>query len=359
LDNQEVYKILTINPGLTTTRISIYYNEDSIISEEIVHTPEETSIFDKVIDQLDFRYEILDKLLKKNSIDITSFDAVVGRGAPLRPMEGGIYRINRKMVDDASNRPMTEHPSLLGPVLAYEVEKKYNVPSYIVDPVCVDELKAVARITGLPKIMRTALFHALNQRAVGHIYANSIGNKYKDLNLVMVHLGSGISLAAHEKGRIVDVSSPNHSGPFSPTRAGELPTEPLVELCFSEGMTKEKVKKLISREGGLIAHLGTGDVRKIEARIASGDERATLILQAMAYNVAKCIGGLATVFKGNLDAIVMTGSLAYSKILIDWIRERVSYLGEFVVMPGEDEMGAMARGVLRVLRGTEDVRDYD
>ncbi|MCK5683209.1 butyrate kinase [bacterium] len=359
MENQEVYKILTINPGAITTKISIYYNEDSIISEEIHHTPEETGIFDKVIDQLDFRYEVLDKLLKKNSIDMTSFDAVVGRGAPLRPMEGGTYRINRKMVDDAANRPMTEHPSLLGPVLAYEIEKKYNVPSYIVDPVCVDEMKAVARITGLPKIMRTALFHALNQRAVAHIYANSIGKKYNDLNLIMVHLGSGISLATHEKGRIVDVSSPNHCGPFSPTRAGELPTEPLVDLCYSSGMTKEKMKKMISREGGLIAHLGTGDCRKIEARVASGDEKSTLILQAMAYNIAKCIGGLATVFKGNLDAVVLTGSLAYFKVLVDWIRERISFLGEVVVMPGEDEMGAMARGALRVLRGKEDVKNYD
>lgn len=359
MENQEVYKVLTINPGATTTRISVFYNEDAIISEEILHTVDETGIFEKVIDQLHFRYEVLDKLLKKNSIDLKTMSAVVGRGAPLRPMEGGTYRINLKMIDDAANRPMTEHPSLLGPLLAYEIEKKYNIPSYIVDPVCVDELKAVARITGIPKIMRTALFHALNQRAVAYRYAHSIGRRYQELNLIMVHLGSGISLGAHEKGRIIDVSSPNHGGPFSPTRAGEIPTEPLVDLCFSPGMSQDKVKKMLTRDGGLVAHLGTGDARKIEARISSGDEKASLIFKAMAYNVAKCVGGLSTVFEGEVDAVVMTGSLAYSKLLVDWITERVTRIGKVVVIPGEDEMGAMARGALRVLRGLEEPKNYD
>ncbi|MBC7194519.1 MAG: butyrate kinase, partial [Caldisericia bacterium] len=285
---------------------------------------------------------------------------IVGRGGLIKPVESGTYIINEKMIEDLKEAKRGEHASNLGAIIAYEIAKELKIPAYIVDPVVVDEMDDVARISGLKGIERKSIFHALNQKAVARRAAKDLGKKYEDVNLIVVHLGGGISVGAHRKGRVVDVNNAlNGDGPFAPERAGGLPTQDLVDLCFSGKYTFDEMKKKLAGEGGLVSHLGTNDAREVEKRIENGDSYARLVYEAMAYQVSRTIGEMAAVLKGEIDAIVITGGIAYSKMLVDWIRERVSFLGKILVYPGEDEMEALALGALRVLRKEEEPKIYE
>ncbi len=358
-------RILTINPGSTSTKIALFEDENCTLREEIQHKPEELLQYKRIVEQYPLRRDAVLNFLEKNGIDISSLHAVVGRGGLMRPLESGTYLVNQKMLDDLMAPKEREHASNLGALIAYEIAKKAGVPAFVVDPVCVDEFDDIARISGLPEIERKSLSHALNLKATGRKAAKDLGKNYHELNMVIVHMGGGISVSAHRKGRMVDVNQAlDGTGPFSPERAGGLPVGDLVRMCYSvppydkTRYTYEEMITKITRKGGLLAHLGTNDAREVERRIAQGDERARLVYEAMAYQIAKEIGAMATVLKGEVDAIVLTGGLARSEMLVGWIKERVGWIAPVMVYPGEDEMLAMAQGALRVLRGEEKAKEY-
>jgi butyrate kinase len=356
---KDVYRILTINPGSTSTKIALYENEKPAFEEVIRHSREELAPFHKVYDQYEFRYNLVKQALDKHGIALESLDAVVGRGGPLKPIPSGIYVVNERMREDLRTGVQTDHASNLGGLLAHGLAELVGIPAYIVDPVSVDEFEPLARVTGFPEVQWHSLFHALNLKAVAHRVAKNLGREYNDLNLVMVHLGGGISVGAQRKGRMIDVANPNDTGPFSPERAGSLPTSDLIKMCFSGKYTLEDMKNKLIGNGGLVAHLGTSDGRDVEKRIAAGDEHAALIYEAMAYGVAKEIGAMSTVLQGDVDAIILTGGLAHSQRLVNWLRSRVGFLAPVLVYPGEDELQALAEGGLRVLRGEEEAKIYE
>jgi len=284
----------------------------------------------------------------------------VGRGGLLKPIEGGTYQVNDRMLEDLRAGLLGEHASNLGGILAFEISKAIGKKSFIVDPVVVDEMQDLARISGLKGIERKSIFHALNQKAVARKYAKSIDRKYEELNLIVAHLGGGVSVGSHEKGRVVDVPNAlDGEGPFSPERAGSLPVGDIVNICFSGKYTKEEVKKMLKGNGGIVSYLNTNDAREVEERIDKGDEDARLIYYAMAYQVAKEIGASAAVLKGKVDGIIITGGIAYDKKFTSWIEERVSFIAPVIVYPGEDELTALAEGGLRVLRGEEEAKIYN
>lgn len=284
----------------------------------------------------------------------------MGRGGLLKPIEGGTYQVNDRMLEDLRAGLLGEHASNLGGILAFEISKAIGKKSFIVDPVVVDEMQDLARISGLKGIERKSIFHALNQKAVARKYAKSIDRKYEELNLIVAHLGGGVSVGSHEKGRVVDVPNAlDGEGPFSPERAGSLPVGDIVNICFSGEYTKEEVKKMLKGNGGIVSYLNTNDAREVEDRIKDGDQYAKLIYYAMAYQVAKEIGASAAVLKGKVDGIIITGGIAYDKVFTSWIEERVSFIGPVTVYPGEDELTALAEGGLRVLRGEEEAKIYN
>ncbi len=284
----------------------------------------------------------------------------MGRGGLLKPIEGGTYQVNDRMLEDLRAGLLGEHASNLGGILAFEISKAIGKKSFIVDPVVVDEMQDLARISGLKGIERKSIFHALNQKAVARKYAKSIDRKYEELNLIVAHLGGGVSVGSHEKGRVVDVPNAlDGEGPFSPERAGSLPVGDIVNICFSGKYTKEEVKKMLKGNGGIVSYLNTNDAREVEERIDKGDEDARLIYYAMAYQVAKEIGASAAVLKGKVDGIIITGGIAYDKKFTSWIEERVSFIAPVIVYPGEDELTALAEGGLRVLRGEEEAKIYN
>jgi len=354
-----VFKLLVINPGSTSTKVSYFEDEKEIYREKIEHSIEELKNFKRVFDQYEFRkLRVLD-FLKRHSINEKELFCIVGRGGISKPVSAGTYIISEKMIEDLRNSPI-EHASNLGPVIAYEIAKSLGIPAYTVDPITVDEFQDIARITGLKEINRRSRFHALNTRYVAKKRAEMFGKKIEDFNFIVVHLGGGISVGAHKKGRVVDVNNAlNGDGPFAPERAGSLPTQDLVDLCFSGKYTFEEMKKKLAGNGGLVSLLGTNDAREVEKRIQNGDSYAKLCYEAMAYQTSKTIGEMASVLKGEIDAIVITGGIAYSKMLTDWIIERVSFLGRILLYPGEDEMEALNSGALRVLRKEEEAKIYD
>lgn len=355
----EVFRILAINPGSTSTKIAIYDNEKEVFETTLRHSNEEIDKYDKITDQYDFRKDVILTALSENGINLTKLSAVVGRGGLLKPIKGGTYAVNDKMVEDLHAAQMGEHASNLGGMIAHEIANQLNIPAFIVDPVVVDELEPVARISGMPEIQRVSIFHALNQKAVARRYAKESGKPYDSLNLIVAHLGGGISVGAHHNGRVVDVNNAlDGEGPFSPERTGGLPIGDLAKLCFSGKYTHADIKKMIKGKGGLVAYLGTNDGRDVVRMIENGDENAKLIFEAMAYQVAKEIGSCAAVLKGNVDAIILTGGLAYGEMLTSWIKSRVSFISEVVIYPGEDEMSALAQGGLRVLRKEEEAQLY-
>ena len=353
-------RLLVINPGSTSTKIAVFDDENIIFEETLRHSTEEISSFNRIYDQFEFRREIILKSLEKNNISLESLDAIVGRGGLLKPIEGGTYEINEVMIEDLKSSSRGEHASNLGGILAYEIAKDLKIRSFIVDPVVVDELQEVARVSGLKGIDRISIFHALNQKAVARKHAENLGKKYEDLNLIVAHLGGGVSVAAHEKGKVIDLPNAlNGEGPFSPERAGGLPVGALIELCFSGQYTKDQVKKMIVGNGGIVSYLGTNDAREVSNRVKEGDKYAELIYYAMAYQVSKEIGACAAVLKGNVDGILITGGIAYDKDFTSWIEERVSFIAPVTIYPGEDELTALAQGGLRVLRGEEEAKIYN
>ncbi len=361
-----MYRQLIINPGSTSTKVAVFEDEHPVFIETLHHSSEEISRFQHILDQHDFRLQAILNLLQEKGIPLDSLSAVVGRGGMLRPIPSGTYRVNERMLAELRDRHKErEHASSLGGILAAEIAEQAGIPAFIVDPVCVDEFEDLARISGLPEIERKSLSHALNLKATARRAAQDLGKPYTDLNLVVVHMGGGISVTAHRKGRMIDVNQAlDGTGPFAPERAGGLPVGDVVRMCFGvrpyEGLnlTYEQMFRKLAGQGGLVAHLGTNSAIEVEQRIAAGDDHARLIYEAMAYQIAKEIGSMATVLKGEVDAIVITGGVAHSKMLLNWIRERVEWIAPIMVYPGENEMLALAQGGLRVLRGEEKARDY-
>jgi len=354
------HHVLCINPGSTSTKIAVFCDDRLQIEETLRHSNEELAPYARIADQYAFRRECITSFLQAKSFAMDKLTAVVGRGGLLKPIPGGTYTVNAAMVRDLKEAARGEHASNLGGLLALDLASALNIPAFIVDPVVVDEMQSEARISGHPLIERKSIFHALNQKAVAKRYATVVNRGYNELNLIVAHLGGGISVGAHCKGKVIDVNNAlDGEGPFSPERSGGLPVGDLTRLCFSGKYSQGEIKKMITGQGGLVAYLGTNDGREVRRRIESGDEQAKLIFKALAYQVAKEIGSLSAVLRGKVDAIIITGGLAYDKqYLIPWITEAVSFIGHVEVMPGEDEMIALCEGALRVLNGQEPAQVY-
>ncbi|HOV92682.1 MAG TPA: butyrate kinase [Candidatus Kapabacteria bacterium] len=356
-------KILAINPGSTSTKIAVFEDESPLFTEVIRHSTQDLSKFSKITDQYEFRNEVILKALQEHEIDLEELDAVVGRGGLLKPIKSGVYKVNETMLNDLRIGVQGEHASNLGGILANEITKNIKtkeVPAFIVDPVVVDELDDIARFSGLADIQRTSIFHALNQKAVARHYARDIGKKYEELNLLVAHLGGGITVGAHHYGLVIDVNNGlDGEGPFSPERSGALPATPLAILCFSGKYQLPQLKKKIAGEGGLVSYLGTNDARIIEKRAyLENDSYCRQVFEAMAYQIAKEIGAYATVLKGEIDAILLTGGLAYSEILIKLIKEWIDWIAPIQVYPGEDELQALAENARLALSGEVPIKEY-
>lgn len=353
------YRILVINPGSTSTKIGVFDNEISIFEKTIRHDSEMINSFNTIIDQYEFRKNTILETLDNAGINISKLSAVCGRGGLLRPIEGGTYAVNHTMLEDLRNGFAGQHASNLGGIIAYEIASGLNIPSFIVDPVVVDELEPIARISGFSLIERVSIFHALNQKAVARRVAKELGKKYTELNLIVTHMGGGITVGVHREGKVIDVNNGLHGdGPFSPERAGTVPVGDLVALCYSGQYYRDEIMKKLVGQGGLVGYLGTNDAVEVEKRIEAGDEQASLIYEAMAYQVAKEIGAASAVLAGKVDAIVLTGGLAYSKGFVKAITDRINWIADTIVHPGENELQALAEGALRVLRGEENVKEY-
>ncbi|MDT8902347.1 butyrate kinase [Anaeroselena agilis] len=352
-------RILAINPGNTSTKVAVFDGEKPLFKKTIEHHGEELKGFGRVFDQKEYRLNLILKTLAEAGIAPESLSAAVGRGGLMKPLTSGTYGVNAQMVDDLEHRPAGEHASNLGAALALDIAKKTGVPAFIVDPVSVDEMEEVARISGLPELPRLSLVHALNHKAVARKVAAEKGRRYEELNMVVAHLGSGISVAAHRKGRMIDVSNGKDEGAFSPDRSGGLPASPLMKLCFSGKVTARELAARMMGSGGMYAYLGTRDVREAEKMAAEGNAQAGLVLDAMAYQVAKEIGALATVMAGEVDYVVLTGGIAHSRRITDDVAARVRHIAPVVVFPGEEEMESLMLGALRVLRGEEKAKIYN
>jgi len=355
------YNILVINPGAGSTRVALFRDNKSVWEENLRHSPEELLKFTKIIDQHGFRKDKILELLKEKTINLSSLNAVVGRGGPFKPLTSGTYLINEKLIKDIkSGNYQSEHPSLLGVLIAKEIADTLKIPSYFVDPVSVDEFWPLSRFSGLNEIKRKALSHALNVRMVAKKTAKKLKKPYEKCNFIIVHLGTGITVAAHLKGRQVDSSNANEDGPFAPQRTGSIPTIPLIELCYSGKYQLADIKKKLLREGGLLSYLGTDDIKEVEKRIANGDKEAELVYNALIYQIAKEVGAYAVVLKGKIDAIIITGGIAHSKKFVNGLKVWIKFLSaKFYVYPGEGEMAGLALGVLRVLRKEEVIKEYN
>jgi butyrate kinase len=360
LEGYDVHRILVINPGSTSTKIALFENEQELFAQNLFHSAEELAPFPTIIAQLPLRLNAIERFLEKNNIIPETIDAFVGRGGLLYPIPSGTYYVNERMVADLERGVLGEHASNLGGLLAKKLAKGNNKPAFIVDPVVVDEMDTPARLSGHPLLPRKSIFHALNHKAIGRKAATQLGKKYQDLNLVIAHLGGGISVAAHAQGRVVDVNNAlDGEGPFSPERTGTLPAGDLARVCFSEKYTLKEIQKMIVGKGGIVAYLGSNDMRLIVQHIADGDEKARTVYYAMAYQIAKEIGAMSTVLRGSVDAIILTGGIAFDDTMTAWIRERVSFIAPVLIIPGEEEMEALALGALRILCQEEQARQYN
>lgn len=350
-------KILVLNPGSTSTKIAVFQDETALFTTTIRHSAEELAPFDHVADQYEFRKELVLKSLTENGVALESLDAVVSRGGLLKPIHAGAYEINDDMVWQLKYRPKNEHASNVGAMIAREISREMNIPAYIYDGITVDELTEINRVTGLPEMHRKGMGHNLNTRAAALRYARDNDRSYQDVTVIVAHLGGGISVNLHHKGRIIDFIC-DEEGPFSPERSGGLPLFDVIRMCYQSGLSYEAMMKLVKSRGGLMAHLGTTDCMEVENRALSGDEKAKLVYDAMALNVAKNIAKCAPCVCGEVDAIVLTGGIMYSDYIADYIRRCVGFIAPVVVYPGEDEMQALAFGCLRVLRGEETAETY-
>lgn len=351
--------VLVLNPGSTSTKMALYDNEELVAIKSVHHTKEDFQDCALVKDQRVIRTQCLIDFLNENNVSLSSLSAVVGRGGLIKPLDSGTYRINGKMLKDLSNGYASSHASALGGIIAHEIGTRHNVPAFIVDPVVVDEMEPVAKLTGIPGVERRSIFHALNTKAVTRGFSAELGVNYEDGRFVVSHMGGGISVGAHRYGRVIDVSDAfNGEGPFSPERSGGVPLKPIIEMCFSGHYSREDMMGLASGHGGLMAYLGTNDMMEVEQLVKKGDEFATLVMESMAYQVVKEIGGMAAVLAGRVDAIILTGGLAHSRRFTGYIKERVDQIAKVVTYPGEDEMLALCKGALRVLSGKERVLEY-
>jgi len=351
--------ILVINPGSTSTKVGVFEAERMTYSESFEHKASELAAFHHITDQLGLRKAAVEEALLKSGTDRGSLAAVACRGGRFKPMASGTYAVNDRMIEDAKACLQGEHASNLACMIGREIADELGIKAYVTDPVSVDELDDVARVAGIKEIRRNSLSHALNMKAMARRPADELGKKYEDCRMVVAHMGGGGSVSAHAGGLMVDLNNCDKEGPFTAERAGGLPTLDLVALCYSGRYTHGQMIKKLVGGAGLMSHLGTKDAREVERRIESGDKEAELVFRAMAYQVAKAIGGMSAVLSGKVDVIVITGGMARSKRLLDEISSRVSFIAPVRAYPGEDELEALAMGTLRVLRGEEEPKEYE
>lgn len=346
------FKILAINPGSTSTKVALYDEERPLLDLTLRHTSEQVSRFPNIIDQLEWRRGMILTALAEQGFDIKMLDAVIGRGGLVKPIPAGVYEVNDAMRHDLQHATM-EHASNLGALLAAEIAAMAGVKPFIADPVVVDELEDVARLSGLPECPRRSIFHALNQKATARLHCDHTGIVYEQANLIVAHLGGGISVAAHKKGRVVDVNNAlDGDGPFAPERAGSIPAAQMADLCFSGRYTRHEIQQMLAGKGGLVAHLGTNSFMTVMERIEKGDEKARLVAEAMCYGISKQIGAMAAALSGRVDAVILTGGISYNAPVVDSIRERCAFIAPVVVYPGENELESLVTNALVVLRGT-------
>lgn len=352
-------KSLIINPGSTSTKIGVFEDETLLFEETLRHSTEEISKYATIFDQKDFRKNIIIDLLKSKEFDIKSLGMVVGRGGMLKPIPGGTYACTDALVKDLEIGVSGQHASNLGGILAREIADEIGVPSFIVDPVVVDELMPIARYSGVPELPRVSIFHALNQKAVAKRYAKETGKKYEDLNLIVVHMGGGVSVGPHKNGKVIDIfNALDGDGAFSPERSGAVPVGALVKMCFSGEYTQAEVYKKLVGNGGFNAYVGTNDMRDVEKMVNEGNEKAAEVRDAFILQMSKNIGAMATVLEGKVDQIIVTGGIAYDKYVVAKLKERCEWIAPFTVYPGEDELLALVQGGLRVLNGEEEAKNY-
>lgn len=353
------YKMLIINPGSTSTKIGVFEDETLLFEETLRHTTEEIAQYATIFDQKDFRKKIITDFLASKNVAMTEFNVIVGRGGMLKPIPGGTYPVSDALLEDLKIGKQGQHASNLGGILAKELGDAIGVPSFIVDPVVVDELQPVARYSGVPELPRTSVFHALNQKAVAKRYAKEIGKSYNELNLIVVHMGGGVSVGAHKDGKVIDVfNALDGDGAFSPERAGAVPVGSLVKMCFSGNYTEKEVYKKLVGNGGYNAYLNTNDARVVETMVKEGNKEAELVYEAFIYQVCKNVGSQAAVLEGKVDQIVVTGGIAYCKQVIAEFTRRIGWIAPLTVYPGEDELLALAQGALRVMTGEEKAMEY-
>ena len=353
-----MHKILAMNPGSTSTKIGWFDGEECTFKENIKHPEQELAVFPSVMDQVAYRCNAVLGALHQKGLDITWLTAIVVRGGLLRPLAGGIYVVDDEMVAELDACRFGIHASNLGGVMALPLGKKLGIPVFTVDPVTVDEFDDVARYSGLKGIERLSMSHALNMKAVARQAAAKMGRTYEEINLVVAHLGSGISVSAHRRGRMVDVNNANNEGPFSLERTGTLPALALINLCFDGSNTAREMKELVTARGGIYSYLGTKDFREVVARVAAGDIEAQRVVAAMAYQVSKEVGAMAAVLAGDVDLIILTGGMANAVMLTDLIQQKVSYIAQVQLFPGEEELESLAQGALRALCGIEKAKVY-
>ncbi|MFR9603116.1 MAG: butyrate kinase [Rikenellaceae bacterium] len=352
------YKILAINPGSTSTKAALFEDKEVLFDMTLRHSAEELSKFSHVIEQLDWRKELILKDLESRGFNVADLSAVVGRGGLVKPIEGGVYEVNDTLVDDTKHA-VREHASNLGALIARSIADQIGVKSYIADPVVVDELEPVARVSGLPEIPRTSMFHALNSKAIAHAYAEDTQKEYESLNLIVVHMGGGVSVSIHKHGRIVDTTNAlSGDGAFSPERAGRLEPMSLVDLCFSGKYNHEEMQKMVIGHGGLMALMETNSMLEVVNAALAEDDQAKLVFEAFCYNVAKDVGAMSTVVCGEVDAILITGGIAYNEHITKSIADRCKSIAPVVIYPGENELGSLAENVLNVLNGSKVAKIY-
>ena len=352
------YRILTIDPGSTSTKIGVFDDEKMLFEENLHHSAEELAQFETIPQQEAFRRRLVLKALEEHHIPLESLSAVCGRGGVLKPVHGGTYLTTDAMIDTLKKGPYGHHASNLGGLLAREIGSALHIPSYIVDPPVVDELAPLARYSGHPLITRRSIFHALNQKAVAKRYAKEVGKKYEDLNLIVCHMGGGVSVGAHVKGSVVDTENAlDGEGPFSPERSGSLPTDAVMKLCFSGDYTEEELRKMFVGRGGLVAYAGSTDMRDL-LKMAETDAKVAEVIDAFHYQIGKEIGAMAAAMHGQVDQIILTGGIAYGKETVQALKDMVEWIAPVTVYPGEDELLALAQAALRVLNGEEQAKEY-
>lgn len=357
---KEKYNILVINPGSTSTKVSVYENDKNVFATSIKHSAKELEMFEDVWDQYEYRKDAIIGEIEKNGLHIEDFQVIACRGGNIKPIKGGIYEISPEMLDDMKSEKYGKHATNVGNLIAYDLGQKYNIKVITMDPPVTDELSDYARFSGIPQITRRSSFHALNQKATARKVADKIDKTYENINIIVVHMGGGISIGAHKKGKVIDVNNAlDGDGPYSPERAGALPNSDLIKMCYCGKYSEGQMLKLMTGKGGLVAYLNTTDALEIESRIAKGDNYAKNVYMSMAYQVAKEIGSMAVVLDGAVDAIAFTGSLAFSKMLMNYIKAKVSFIAPIYEIPGENEMEALAAGALRYITDKEELCVYE